>query len=138
MNKYKKTFVTKKCKECGNQFTTSRHQIYCSKKCSNTRNYKKQKAQYDRMKRGIFLEGEKERYMFYAMRFEILKRDEFRCQYCGATPQEGVVLVIDHIYPKSKGGSNKMDNLITACQICNGGKKDAILEERLIRKLKSR
>lgn len=54
-------------------------------------------------------------------RFEIFKRDEFTCQYCGSFPPN-VLLHLDHIIPVSKGGSNDEDNLITACEACNLGK----------------
>ncbi len=60
------------------------------------------------------------------MRFEVFKRDEFTCQYCGITPPAGV-LEIDHITPVSKGGKNRQDNLITACFDCNRGKSDILL-----------
>lgn len=52
------------------------------------------------------------------IRFEVLKRDNFTCQYCGAHG-EGVVLEVDHIIPISKGGTSDMGNLITACFDCN-------------------
>ena len=55
------------------------------------------------------------------IRFEIFKRDEFTCVYCGATPPS-VILQIDHIHPVAEGGSNHIDNLITSCQPCNIGK----------------
>ena len=55
------------------------------------------------------------------LRFEIFKRDEFTCVYCGATPPS-VILQIDHIHPVAEGGSNHIDNLITSCQPCNIGK----------------
>jgi len=55
-------------------------------------------------------------------RFEILHRDGFRCRYCGATPDIGAVLQVDHIVPKSKGGTAEKSNLITACSACNIGK----------------
>jgi len=54
-------------------------------------------------------------------RFDTFKRDLFQCQYCGKTPPS-VVLEIDHIKPVSKGGSNVIENLITACFDCNRGK----------------
>lgn len=54
-------------------------------------------------------------------RFEILKRDGFSCQYCGAHPPQ-VILQVDHITPIKKGGDNSEDNLITSCQPCNIGK----------------
>lgn len=54
-------------------------------------------------------------------RFEVFKRDEFTCTYCGQKPP-AVVLEVDHIVPVAKGGKNGMDNLITACFDCNRGK----------------
>ena len=40
-----------------------------------------------------------------------------------------VLLEIDHIHPVSKGGTNDITNLITACQGCNSGKSDKTLDE---------
>lgn len=57
------------------------------------------------------------------IRFEILKRDAFSCQYCGSKPPD-VVLEVDHIIPVSRGGQNNPDNLITSCFPCNRGKSD--------------
>jgi hypothetical protein len=59
-------------------------------------------------------------------RFEILKRDGFRCRYCGVTPQVRV-LRVDHVVPVSKGGTNDAANLVTACDPCNAGKSDRLL-----------
>ena len=56
-----------------------------------------------------------------SLRFKILERDNFRCAYCGANPQE-TSLHIDHKLPVSDGGTNELDNLITACAECNLGK----------------
>lgn len=57
------------------------------------------------------------------MRFEVFKRDQFTCQYCGAQPPD-TVLECDHIEPVAKGGKTSADNLITACEACNRGKSD--------------
>lgn len=65
------------------------------------------------------------------LRFRVLARDNFICRYCGRGPDNGVTLQIDHIVPKSKGGGNNLDNLITACQDCNLGKADALLDIRI-------
>ncbi|KKL75626.1 hypothetical protein LCGC14_2053040 [marine sediment metagenome] len=62
------------------------------------------------------------------LRFEVLERDRFKCQYCGRTPQDGAKLVADHIVPFSKGGKTVLENLITSCFECNSGKKDSILD----------
>lgn len=55
------------------------------------------------------------------VRFEVFKRDKFTCQYCGKSAPD-VVLVIDHIDPVAKGGTNDLLNLITSCDPCNAGK----------------
>ena len=54
-------------------------------------------------------------------RFEVFKRDGFRCQYCWRHSKD-VTLEVDHVIPKSKGGSDDFSNLITACRECNSGK----------------
>ena len=61
-------------------------------------------------------------------RFEVFKRDKFTCQYCGKAAPE-VVLHVDHIDPVSKGGSNDIMNLITACIDCNLGKSARVLSD---------
>lgn len=60
-------------------------------------------------------------------RFEIFKRDQFTCQYCGGKPP-AVILHIDHITPVSAGGTNDPDNLVTSCRDCNLGKSDVPLD----------
>ena len=55
------------------------------------------------------------------IRFEVLKRDKFTCQYCGQQSPE-VILHLDHIKPVSKGGKNTLLNLVTSCVDCNLGK----------------
>lgn len=62
------------------------------------------------------------------LRFEVFKRDSFRCQYCGAEAP-GVLLVIDHIQPVARGGPDDIANLITACFGCNSGKSDRLLSD---------
>jgi len=55
------------------------------------------------------------------LRFEIFKRDDFTCRYCGKKPP-GVVLEIDHVIPVVEGGGNEAANLVTSCFDCNRGK----------------
>jgi len=56
------------------------------------------------------------------IRFEVFKRDGFRCAYCGKSPPD-VLLEIDHIQPKSKRGKDDVNNYLTACFDCNRGKR---------------
>ena len=55
------------------------------------------------------------------LRFEIFKRDNFKCYYCGKTKDESE-LEVDHVIPVSKGGNNDPSNLVTSCFKCNRGK----------------
>jgi len=54
---------------------------------------------------------------------KIFQRDHFKCQYCGLDGLERfenwLVLTVDHLHPAARGGSRRMDNLVTACQPCN-------------------
>jgi uncharacterized protein YozE (UPF0346 family) len=56
------------------------------------------------------------------LRFEVFKRDEYRCRICGSSAQDGVQLEVDHVHPVSKGGTSDMANLQTLCKPCNRGK----------------
>lgn len=58
-------------------------------------------------------------------RENIFKRDNHTCAYCGSNKN----LTVDHIYPKSKGGKNEWENLITCCFKCNSDKGDRTLEQ---------
>jgi 5-methylcytosine-specific restriction endonuclease McrA len=63
-----------------------------------------------------------------SLRFEVFARDAFTCQYCGMRPPD-VVLEVDHIHPRSKGGSDDPINLITSCFDCNRGKRAKVISE---------
>jgi 5-methylcytosine-specific restriction endonuclease McrA len=51
-------------------------------------------------------------------RENIKARDGYMCVYCGSSEN----LTVDHIRPKSKGGGDTADNLVTACRPCNQAK----------------
>lgn len=59
------------------------------------------------------------------LRYEILRRDNHACRYCGAAAP-GVKLNVDHVIPTSLGGSDAPTNLVTACADCNGGKTSSM------------
>ena len=58
-------------------------------------------------------------------RVNILKRDEKKCVYCGSKDR----LTIDHVIPKSKGGGNTWENLVTCCFKCNFKKDNKTYKE---------
>ena len=57
-----------------------------------------------------------------SVRFDVLRRDRV-CQLCGAGRSDAV-LEVDHVVPRSKGGSNEPDNLQVLCRTCNRGKSN--------------
>lgn len=71
-------------------------------------------------------------------RFEVFKRDSFKCQYCGQSAPD-VILHIDHIQPVSKDGNeDDILNLLTSCFDCNMGKSDRLLsDDSVIQKQKA-
>ena len=66
------------------------------------------------------------------LRFQIFRRDNFSCRYCGATAQAGAVLEVDHVKPRADGGQDVPTNLITACEGCNSGKSDIPLNAPVV------
>ena len=57
-------------------------------------------------------------------RESIKARDGHKCVYCGSSEN----LTVDHVRPKSKGGTDTADNLVTACRPCNQAKGAMQLE----------
>ena len=47
---------------------------------------------------------------------EIMRRDNFTCQYCGSNTS---ILTIDHVIPRHSGGQHRWENVVAACQTCN-------------------
>jgi hypothetical protein len=60
------------------------------------------------------------------LRFEILRRDNHACRYCGAMAPDAVIQV-DHVIPVSLGGTDEPSNLVAACKDCNAGKSSVPL-----------
>ena len=58
-------------------------------------------------------------------RTRVYKRDNYECVYCGSKKQ----LTLDHVIPKSRGGANTWENLVTSCFKCNLKKADRTPEE---------
>ena len=112
----------KECQYCGKEFeTNSKLKVYC---CDECRNINGRKRNIDKVK---------------SERFKIFKRDNFACVYCGRNSfEDKVKLHVDHLIPRAKGGSNKINNLVTSCQSCNNCKKDKLLSKEIIEKIKNR
>ena len=64
----------------------------------------------------------------YEIREYLLDKWGRKCAYCGA---ENTPLEIEHIYPKSKGGSDRVSNLTLACRPCNQAKGSQEIEQFL-------
>lgn len=66
--------------------------------------------------------------MYRPNRRNIFLRDNYTCMYCEKQlePHE---LSVDHVYPKSRGGKETWDNLVTSCKTCNCKKSDRTPEE---------
>jgi 5-methylcytosine-specific restriction endonuclease McrA len=111
------------CKQCGKVFRHEKKRVFCSSECSqqyqidhavrHPRNRNRRKSKSTEFSRNRLL---------------AFARDKYRCQYCGVglngktSYGESVTLHADHIRPKVDGGSDELNNLVTACQECNYAK----------------
>lgn len=59
-------------------------------------------------------------------RRNIIKRDNYRCQYCASTRGP---LTVDHVVPKTRGGVDNWENLVCACVTCNNKKGNRTPEQ---------
>ncbi len=64
------------------------------------------------------------------LRYDVLRRDRFKCVLCGASPATDptCTLHIDHIRPLSRGGETDLHNLRVLCSQCNTGKTNKVEE----------
>ncbi|MBW4573149.1 MAG: RRXRR domain-containing protein [Tolypothrix carrinoi HA7290-LM1] len=67
----------------------------------------------------------------YEVREYLLEKWSRKCAYCGA---ENVPFEVEHIYPKSKGGSDRVSNLTLACHSCNQAKGNRDIKDFLAKK----
>lgn len=65
------------------------------------------------------------------LRYEVLRRDNHTCRYCGATAPD-VPLRVDHVTPVALGGGDDPANLATACEPCNSGKTSSTPDAALV------
>ena len=108
-----------KCIVCSSEFVKAQvHHKYCTKECGreamNSQLLKTRKI----------------------TAFQIFRRDDFRCIYCGrSSVEDGIKLHVDHILPKSRGGKHKNDNYITSCQRCNSSKHNQLLPDEQLKRI---
>lgn len=69
-------------------------------------------------------------------RVNVALRDDFKCQYCGVRLSLAKA-TYDHVVPKSKGGTTSWTNIVIACKVCNGHKKDKTPEQAGLSLLRS-
>jgi hypothetical protein len=65
------------------------------------------------------------------LRYEILRRDNRTCRYCGTSAPD-VPLRVDHVTPVALGGGDEPSNLVTSCEPCNNGKSSSTVDAALV------
>lgn len=71
------------------------------------------------------------------LRFEVLRRDNHTCQYCGGSAPD-VTLTVDHVKPVALGGKDSPENLVAACKDCNAGKSSVNLDAPMVEAIAQR
>ena len=114
--------MEKKCVICGEKFETKySNQITCSLECGKGRRKKKQDKK------------EKDKKLI------IFERDNFTCVYCGKNVvEDNIKLEVDHLIPKTEGGSNANNNKVTSCRDCNREKSGKKLSDKFIFLIKTK
>ena len=54
----------------------------------------------------------------------VMVRDHYECQYCGRAAEN-----VDHVVPRSRGGTHSWDNVVAACKSCNSRKENRSIDE---------
>lgn len=116
---YNQKFFELECLDCGHKYMANGCDIWLRKcpKCG------KQNRKYK-----IHTHQNGPREISDKLRYRVLKRDNFKCCACGASPAKdpSVELHIDHIIPWSKGGETVFENLQVLCSKCNIGKSNTL------------
>ena len=112
---YNQRFFEMECLDCGHKYMANGCDVWL-RKCPVCQPKTKKKSNNYNSSRTV---SDK-------LRYQILKRDNFKCCACGASPAKdpSIELHIDHIIPWSKGGETAPDNLQTLCSKCNLGKSN--------------
>ena len=65
---------------------------------------------------------------YYEVKEYLLEKYNYSCVYCGA---KNVPFEKEHVIPRSRGGSNRINNLVLSCRSCNEKKDNLLIEEYL-------
>ena len=118
---YNQRFFEMECLECGHKYYANGCDVWL-RKCPQCQVNEKRETKSKSQATG----NTTSRKISDKLRYQVLKRDHFKCCACGASPAKdpSVELHVDHIVPWSKGGETTLDNLQTLCSKCNLGKSD--------------
>ena len=117
---YNQKFFEMECLDCGHKYLANGCDVWLRKcpACGVTKPRKEPTSTCPQRST---------RFISAKLRYQVLKRDNFKCCACGASPAKdpAVKLHIDHIIPWSKGGETTLENLQILCSRCNIGKRDS-------------
>lgn len=68
--------------------------------------------------------GHRSSWIWRPTRYRIYARDDHRCLWCGFGACHTDELTLDHLVPRSRGGTNRPSNIVTACRSCNSKRKE--------------
>lgn len=126
---YNQNFFEMECLDCGHKYFANGCDVWL-RKCPNCHPSQKKVRKTIANPKTPTISSKKlsARKISDKLRYQVLKRDHFKCCACGASPSKdpSVELHIDHIIPWSKGGNTTIDNLQTLCSKCNLGKSDSV------------
>lgn len=118
---YNQSFFEMECLNCRHKYLANGCDVWL-RKCPNCQPAKKSisKSTSSTLKTSRKISDK--------LRYQVLKRDNFKCCACGASPAKdpSIELHVDHIIPFSKGGETTIDNLQTLCSKCNLGKSNIV------------
>lgn len=128
---YNQSIFEMECLDCGHKYMANGCDVWLRKcpNCQPTRKKAKRATSHTPTTTTIVVpKNPSSRKISDKLRYQVLKRDNFKCCLCGASPAKdpSIELHIDHIIPYSKSGETTIDNLQTLCSKCNLGKSDIL------------
>ena len=127
---YNQRFFEMECLECGHKYMANGCDVWLRRcpVCQPCRKKEKGNSLSQRPVTNKETKRKTTRNISDKLRYQVLKRDNFKCCACGSSPAKdpSIELHIDHIVPWSKGGETVIDNLQTLCSKCNLGKSDSL------------